>query len=210
MTYNPEFRNGEFDVVPLDYLSEEEREELGWNLYEAASDEHTRDWLLERHLDGVVGRHDTLDHSRSAAGAAYNKQLTTNDDYYALLVGGSQWVGMGTIMPSLPLRAPHAVTGLLPARITRQSDLLSKPVLTSGPNVTAWVSHEHGDRLIDAYGKLGEIAGKGAWTIEPVRSARGIASIRAAGFTALRKADHYDDMETRYTPPLSQYFERQI
>jgi hypothetical protein len=210
MTFNPDFRNGEFDIVPLDHMTEDEREELGLNLFESVSDEHTRDWLLERHLDGVVGRHDTIDSSLAAAGAAYNKQLTTNDDYYGLLVGGNEWVGMGTIMPSLPLRAPHAVTGMLPTRITRQTDYLSKPVITHGPNVTAWVNGEHGDRLIDAYGRLGEIAGKGAWTIEPVRSARGLASIRAAGFTAVMRAQRYDDMETGNTPPLAQYFERKV
>lgn len=210
MAIDTEFLNREFDFVPMADMSDQDREALGWQLHEAVADEHTRDWLLERHLDGVVARHDTVDHSRSTVGRAYNKDLTTNDDYYGLLVGGEEWVGMATIMPSLPLRAPHAVTGLLPTRISRENDYLSKPVITRGPNVTAWVSQEHGDRLIDAYGRLGEIAGRGAWTIEPVRSARGIASIRAAGFTALMKAQRYDDMETRYTPPLAQYFERQM
>src|SRR5690348_7030097 len=129
MVYRPDLRNGVFDVVPMDYMTGGELEQLGWQMHDAVADAATHDWLIERHLDGVVGRHDTVDHSRSAVARAHTKHLSTNDDHFGLLLDGSEWIGMGSLMPSLPLRAPTAASGLLPAKITRASRYLATPVI---------------------------------------------------------------------------------
>jgi hypothetical protein len=207
MTYRPEFRNGEFDIVPMDYMSRDEVAALGVQLHEAVAEPDTQDLLLERHLDGVVARHERYADSMHTVQRAREQHVTTSNQNYGVLVGGERWIGMGSLMPGLPLRAPQAQPlGLLPAGVTRGNHMLSRPVPVEGPNITAWVAEQYSDsHLTEVYRTLGEIAGHG-WTIEPIRSRQGTRALRAAGFVAASGQLRYDDMETRHRPPVSQLF----
>lgn len=204
----PGFRTNHFDLVPMDWMGDEELAALGPELHEMAAQPETQQMLAERHLDGVALRHGDADDSNEAVRRALEQHTTTNHEFFGVLVDGERWIGMASIMPSLPLYVPRlGALGLLPAGITRRNRALAARMPTDGPNLTAWVGAEHEHRLADTYGKLGEIAGRG-WTIEPVNSRGSSRALRAAGFRPVGPRQRYDDMETGNTPPLSQYFVR--
>ena len=210
MSYNydgPRLHGGDVTLVPMDYMYTSDLLALGTDLSELVNEPATRDILEERHLDGVLVRHTSIDDSMAAVERAREQHLTTNDQNFGLLLGEDTWIGMGSLMRTLPLRVPRVeAAGLLPAAITRGSRILSKQVPVAGPNITAWVAAEHHrNRLSGIYRSLGELAGTG-WTIEPVRSYEGSRALRAAGFISTGRIRRYDDLETGYSPPLAELF----
>jgi hypothetical protein len=202
----------DIQCIPLTALSSyNQMQEVAYDLTSSVRSAATGDILYDRHLRGVILRHQNEADSLDALYRAQQKMEAGKMAAYALLRQANEydddrWVGMGTILPRLPLRRPTTtLTGLLPAKLTRKSDLLARNVTMQGPNVTAWVDAAHMEvgTLAPLYKKLAEEGGEGSWTIEPGPKSIAGRAIQASGMTLATLEFRYDDNESGLTPPLS-------
>ncbi|HSX08045.1 MAG TPA: hypothetical protein VLG11_04080 [Candidatus Saccharimonadales bacterium] len=199
------------EAVNLADLGKYDLRDIAEHLTSAVRATKTSELLHQRHLPGVILRHqndsDSLRAVFRAKANAKNGNLTTAifDKERA------RWAGLGSVMHGLPLREPkNSLFGLLPAKLTRRSSWLAEQQFMDGPNVTAWLDARYEDPadLGAMYAMLAKEGGEGSWTIEPVRS--GITIAEAITLGGLQQAAvapmRYDDNESGLTPPLSNLY----
>lgn len=129
-------------------LTRRELRDVATDLTSAVRSTNTDEMLQRRHLPGVIRRHQ--DESDSLRALFRAKSRILHDGAAISTVFDEKLgrhVGMGSLLRGLPLREPaNALTGLLPAKLTRRSELLATQQFTDGPNITAWL-HVHGIKI---------------------------------------------------------------
>ena len=210
-----EVYNG-IEIQPFTEIEPERLELCARAAYQLTHYDDTRAILHERHMPGVILRHGKTSTSRDAFKDV--KEQMENGRLKAFMIyQGDHWAGVGTIMPDLPLREPaNALGNLLPAGVTRRSDFLSRPVVTDGPNISAWLAAEdyRDDTLGSAYSLMQEFLeeGQNAWTLEPIRSHIGSQAMKAAGMMLAGGPKRYDDFEAlgESRPPVSNLYQMRL
>ena len=204
------------EIQPLDQFSDKELKECASAAYQAAHDSATRTILEQRHMVGVVKRHGKTTQSRETFEHA-REEMREGPMATFMVYHGSCWAGVGTVMPDLPLFEPTSTaSGLLPAGLTRRSNILSRPVETEGPNISAWLAAQHfnAETLAATYGLLQKAVqpGERAWTIEPVHSYIGSQAIMGTGMELVGANKRYDDFEapSEGRPPVSNLYQMRL
>lgn len=218
-SYFPEFpeRPREIESIHLTELGSDELVKLASDLTASVNQPETRNLLESRHLLGVIARHtDHKDSLKNVLKARKNTERITAMATFALRHTDSdtnqqRWAGMSTIMP-LSLRKPRFTpAGLLPAKITKSSQLLSEEVHTRGRNVTAWLDADHATigNLATAYSDLLSLGGAGLWTIEPghLNETDSAKALELSGMRGNPSPARYDDGEAGHTPPVSTLYQ---